>query len=341
MDQTQLDVLFVPVSGAKGSGEAQAALLLAGELLRLHPTIRLAVLLSRHSALAGNLTIPIALLEDSPTRVSAQVIALIHAHRPRVVLFDSTSRLAQLRAARDVGAITIFACWRAKSRKRALSIRKLALWRQFWLLYPPALDQPLSIFERIKLKYLARFELSALGTPAAAPDLLAARALLPQEWTTFVFLTPSGQYAIDEFRAFADALVLAGERVVLSVSAQARAPGHPNLIELERLPNATLLGLISLSARCAINGGLLLLQTVALGVHPLAIALMRDQDPRIARLRALGLCEAGQADARAWPQQLLSKTQIERATQAQRAAQFGIRNGLGDAVQRLMSALEN
>jgi hypothetical protein len=333
-------VLWVPVSGARGSGEAQAALLLLSAWRERRPALRAELLLARESALSESREVPIHLLDATASKASAAVIERIRMRRPRIVVFDSNSRYAQLNAAKSCGAIVVFLNWRASSRRRALAWRKLGLIDHFWQLFPTALDTPPSWWQRFKLGR-ARFRIEDLGTPAPPPDHAAARALLPPDGSEFVLLTPSGAYAVDAFRALADTLVARGMRVVLSVSAPPRAPTHPGLIELERLPAATLLGLIDLATRVVVNGGGLLLQTIALGHAPIAVPLTRDQPARVARLEALSLCVAvapEQLLARA--PQLLDADVLRDRTQVQiQAEALGIRNGLAPIVARLEALL--
>lgn len=337
-----LDILYVPVSGPKGSGEAQAALLLARAMAAANPDLKQLLLLSKHSALAGQTAVDAILLADSPARSNHAVVALIERMRPRVVVFDTSSRRAQLKAAKAVHAKTVFVCWRAKSRRRALALLKLNLWDEFWLLIPPNLDENFSFWERLKLRLLAPFTPLILGALADEADVAAARALLPVAMSRFVFLTPSGQYAVEHFRAIADALIERGASVVLSVSAAPRESAHERLVELGRLPNATLLGLLELSERSLINGGSLLLQAAALGIKPLAMPLVRDQHARVAAMAKLDLCiPATQASS---PEKqsasVLAQPLANRQQQRAMAAAAGIQNGLRPALERLQRLLQ-
>lgn len=335
-----MDILYLPVSGPQGSGEAQAALLLARAMQREMPQLKQCIALSRLSVLANATDVNIHYLNTSPTRDGAAVNALLQALRPRVVIFDSTSRAAQLKAAKAVGAKLIFMCWRATSRRRALALRKLGLWDQFWLLFPLTLEPPLGAWESLKLRW-APFQLSILGPFADAPNIDAARGLLPPGFARFVLVTPSGQYGVEQFRAISEALVARGVNVVLSVSAPPRLPSQPGLLELDRLDNATLLGLLSLSERCLINGGSLLLQALALGLKPLAMPMVPDQPGRIAKLQKLDLCDRAEPSASAGvlAAQLLAQPLVDRVQQQTAANTAQIRNGLPEAVRRLRELL--
>lgn len=336
-----LDVLLVPVSGGGGSGEAQVALLIAAELLRQCPQLRVCVVLARDSVLAGQTRVPSVLLPDSPTRSHPQMLQLLRATTPRLVLFDSTCRRAQVALARRLGARCIFLFWRAKSRQRALALGKLRLWQALWQLTPRSSIAAPGWWERCKLR-LAGLQVQQVGMVAARPDRAAATALLPADWhgQGWWLLCPGGSYATALFRELADALVAAGQRVVLSVQAEPRSERQQRLLELPRLDNAVLLGLADLAGRCVVNGGGWLMQVIALGQRPLALPLMRDQQQRIQAMAALDLCVAAASER--LPQllqQALALPWPERATQRELAATLHIGNSLEPVTARVLAML--
>lgn len=339
----QLDLLLVPASGPTGTGEAQAALLLARNLLRRRPQSRVCVALSATSPLASQNEVQSLLLPDSPTRCNAPMVEFIRAHRPRVVVFDSSCRRRQQAAAVAAGARCIFVCWRSKSRRRALAISKLFRWSEVWLQSPPAAEAPLSRWERVKLAMPGAPKLSTIGPIADPSDLNGANKLLPAGWTNrpFVLLCPGGSYGVELFRELADRLRAQGKYVVLSCSAPPRGKADPALLELPRLPNAVLLGLVQASDQCVLNGGGLLLQSIALGKRPLAVPMARDQSARIRRLAALELCDAAQSlDPTSLAWQVLELPSANSAAQSARARTYQLNDGLTTATSRLQSILD-
>lgn len=341
--ESRLDVLLVPVSGPAGSGEAQLAVLIGKELQRRDPHLRVCVVLAQSSVLAAQTDVPSVLLPDSPTRCTAQILELLQRQRPRLVLFDSSGRRAQLRMARQLGARCIYLYWRAKSRRRALALNKLRYWHALWQLIPDVIEAPLSLWERLKLR-VSGVEHRFIGMPAEHPDGTAAPRLLPAHWQgrQWWLLCPGGRYQVELFRELADRLVAQGQWVVLCVHAQTRPPRHERLHELPRLPNAELLGLADAAQHCIVNGGGLLLQVLALGVRPLALGLMRDQLPRIEKLASQQLCVAGQKleiDALLAQAMHMVSEPLDRVAQQLRAEQLQIVNGLDRLVEQVHTLL--
>ena len=96
-------VLFVPVSGPGGSGELMRCLIVARELRRATPDVDVHFLVARNAVFREAVDFPIHACDDSPTRSTAQVVALLRELRPDVVVFDNAGRTDQLRVARRSG----------------------------------------------------------------------------------------------------------------------------------------------------------------------------------------------------------------------------------------------
>ena len=133
MSQAAPRFLFIPVSGPGGAGEYHRSLAIARALEQRWPGSRIRFVLNRTAPYAHDTPYPGLLLQDSPTRSSAAVIDYIGTERPDVVVFDSSGRLAQYRAARASGAAVVYVSSRAKTRWKGFRWRRMQLLDQNWI----------------------------------------------------------------------------------------------------------------------------------------------------------------------------------------------------------------
>jgi hypothetical protein len=108
--------LFVPVSGPGGAGEYHRSLAVARALEQRWPGCRIRFVLNTSAPYTAASPYAGLRIEDSPTRSNAAVVDYIRNERPDVVVFDSSGRLAQYAAARDVGAGVVYVSSRPKTR---------------------------------------------------------------------------------------------------------------------------------------------------------------------------------------------------------------------------------
>ena len=344
--------LFVPVPGSSGSGELQRARLLARAVKARWPQreVAIAAECSALEAVADPGITPIP-LPGSPTRSTAEVCAAIARMRPAVVVFDSTARVRQLRAAHKAGARVVFLSSRPSARQRGFRLGALLNLHEHWSvelgragtipnrwqrwmlrLFPGVLWRPLGVlFEEPKLEVLAKdlanwmaagpFALFCPGGGGGKVDGLSATEGFAQAARSFVKATG------------ARALVVHGDWP------GERRVATPGMLEVGQQGNGELMTLM-INARFAVIGaGSLLLQALALGVPSIATALASDQP---ARLQALAetlavmapdptredLCEYACA---LWTDPAV---QLELVSHARL---LGLRNGLDHALEVLGS----
>lgn len=288
-------ILFVPVSGGQGSGEAQRCLMLARALrAQAGEDIAIRFLLHKDAPFPRD-EFDVVDLPASPTRSEPEVAAAIADFAPRLCVFDSTLRMTALRAARAAGSRVAYLSVRPHSRWRGLDPRKRDLLDAHFLIAPERLGTRPPWQERLGAKLLPRTRFAYFGVIAERPDHAAAAQILRQHGLqpgTFDLACPGGAgYVVDGLAPMA-LLAAASEtarlrRTVLAVDAR-DTPLPANWIALPRLPNATLMALVGNARLSVVNGGSLLAQALALHAPCLAVPMQEEQAQRIAAFAAHG-----------------------------------------------------
>ncbi len=348
-------VLFVPVSGPGGMGEYTRCRIVADALRRRRPTVETPFALSRLAPYIADAPPPVIELPDTPTRESARMIECIERLRPDVVVFDNAGRTAQIRAAREFGARTVFVSSRPGKRWKAFRWRWLATLDAHWIAYPPFLAGPLSWWERSKLRLRPGVAVTFLGTVFAEPDgarrteFLRSLGILERP---FVLFAPGGggahrrgPAAVEAFtRAAGDVARSTGGPVVLVLG-----PAHVGPLPtidgvrvLGAVPAVDMIALVGAARVVALNGGSTLTQALALGRACVAAAIADDQTERVRRSAALGLIEPSGLDADALAARVtrLATDAGAREDLERRVRELGLRNGLGLAIDGLEALLD-
>lgn len=345
-------VLFVPVSGPGGAGELMRCLIVARELRRATPDVDVHFLVARDAVFREAVDFPIHDCDDSPTRSTPQVVALLRELRPDVVVFDNAGRTEQLRAAKALGARLVFTSRSPRLRWKAFRVSWLALLDEHWIVFPKFVTGGLSSLERLKLRltptYVVR-HLDTLFTPSSADDRrrwLAAHGLEARNYTLFV---PGGRgddhgAAIDPgdlFVAAADefARTTGQASVVLTGRAQPVRPAGANerLLLLPRVRPEEVQHLLAGATRVVSNGGTTLIHALAHGQEIVSVPLAADQARRIRRASRLGVVVAAEPEATAIARAAagLAAEPSRGDTMRRQVARLGLVNGVGEAVAAL------
>lgn len=291
--------LFIPVSGPGGAGEFHRSLALAHAFEHRWPGSRILFVLNRLAPYAASAPYPCLLLDDSPTRRTAEVAAFIDAQRPDAVIFDSSGRLAQYRAARAAGAAVVYVSSRPKTRWKGFRWERMRLFDQHWIVEPEHFGTPPGPYERLKLWLVGRPEIVFLGPPYDEPgadDVAALQARLGLQPGRYVVLCPGGGGDFGDGRDGAAEFAEAARRlreaqplpVVAVLGPRHGEPSSAEPCTLSALPNGVLMGLIRGAAIAAVNGGSLLLQSMSQGTPLVAAPVAGDQAARIRRSARLG-----------------------------------------------------
>lgn len=292
-------ILMVPVSSPQGIGEYMRCLILADALKARWPALDLRFLLSREAPVAASCPYPTDLLERSATLAGAAVDRVLDALRPDLVIFDCAGRARQARQARRLGARVVYVSQHRRKRARGFAWSRLIALDAHWITQFRFIDGDLGPLERLKLRVLGKPAPSFLG-PLHAPPA----AELPVEFAELrgrpysVWAAGGGGHragalsATEHFHAAAAALASPATPALLIAGANYRGPplaAPPGLRVVGSLPHATLMTLAAQAQLIVCGGGDLMGQALALGRNVLAVAVAKDQPPRIAACVARAL----------------------------------------------------
>lgn len=340
-------LLLIPVSGGSGSGELQRALLLARGARLRWPGLPIAIAAAATALpVTPDPGIDQVALPASPTRSSTAVIAAIRSRRPAVVVFDSTARPAQLRAARAVGATVIYLSSRPSARARGFRLGALAQISEHWSV-ELSLDAALpGRYQRWLLRWFRSLRWRPLGTLHEAPD----PARLPPELRSFVdhhpafaLFCPGGGGGDIEGRPVGEAFAEAARAlhapavVVRGDWAAERIEHGDGVLRVGPLANAALMALLQRAELAVLGAGSLLLQALSLEVPCVAVALARDQSARLQMLKAHAAvieCQPRTEYLTAAARRLWSDESQRQALRT-RSQTLGLRNGLEEALTAL------
>jgi UDP:flavonoid glycosyltransferase YjiC (YdhE family) len=329
-------ILFVPVSGAAGSGEVQRCRLLADALCAQSPAIAPHFLLAEGACEVPWPTTP---LSASPTRAVPEVVAAIRALQPDVVVFDGNTRVKAMDAARADGARVVLISSRPSARDRGFRMRRMARLAEHWLVGAELLAHR-GWRERLMRSLHPGVAVRRFATLFAPPVSVAPVLARLGVAAPYVVVCPGGGRHMIDGRSGAQlfgevATQLAREGVAtIAVAAAASAPA----IDAGELPNAELMALLAHADAALLGGGSLLVQALALGVPVLALPLQREQSERVAWLASAAAVTATSSSdvstLAAGVRRLLGDAQA-RANLRQAAAALGLGNGLPEAVAAL------
>lgn len=342
--------LFVPVSGGSGSGELQRSRLLARAALTAYPDLPVAIAAERQAlavaADAGVLAVP---LPGSPTRSTREVCAAIAQLAPAVVIFDSTARTQQLRAAQRAGARVVFISSRPSARSRGFKLGAMRHLDEHWSVELGRAGTIPNRWQRWMSRWFPRVLWRPLGVLFEPP----MQGQIPKDladWMAqepFALFCPGGGGGTVDGLSATEGFAQAARGFVKATGARAlvvhgdwssdRRVATPGMLEVGLQANGELMSLM-INARFAVIGaGSLLLQALALGVPCIAVALARDQP---ARLQALAETLAVMAPdpTRSDLTEYASALWTDPAVQLElvsHARLLGLRNGLDHAIEVL------
>jgi glycosyltransferase involved in cell wall biosynthesis len=229
---------------------------------------------------------------------------------------------------------------------------------QHWIAQPRFFGGEPTAYERLKLRLVGRPELVILDTlhePIVAGEVQALQQRLGLVPGRYLLLCPGGggtfEPGSDPARVFVEAAALLAsartEPVVVVVgprmhAALAAETWPASLTILPHLPNGQLLGLLREAVVVAVNGGSLLLQSVAQGVPLVAAPIAGDQAARIDACAQRGAAVAAPLNAKALAAAMTALLDDPVACAALRAGttQLALRNGVDTATEAVARLLE-
>jgi predicted glycosyltransferase len=348
------NILFVPVSGAYGTGEYARSLAIAQAAQQRWRHADIRFVLSREAPYAASVPFAATLLDSSPTFHSAAVIQLIEKFRPHVVVFDNAGRTTQLRAAHRAGARVVYISARARQRRKAFRWRWMSMIDEHWIAYPAFIAGALNVVERFKLARLRRpvvRYLDVMLARATAADRDAIMSRVGFNSASYALVVPGGgtghpraRDAAQQFSAAARALARDGVPVVYVGPAEGRddLSECATLRSFESLPQAQLAELMRGARLVVANGGSTLLQAIASGAACIAVPIAQDQGLRIRRCAAAGVAIPASLDAASIENTVngLLRDEPSCAALAKRARDLGLADGVEIALSALGRLIE-
>ncbi|ABI58139.1 hypothetical protein ACN2MM_00025 [Alkalilimnicola ehrlichii MLHE-1] len=348
-------VLFVPISGREGSGEYYRLLTLAKGLSQRCPDWSLQFVVNRSARVERPAFIRVHELEGTPKRNPNRLSNLIQQLRPQVVVFDSTLRPWMLRAARSVGARTVYVSWRPRTRRLGFARKHLRLLDEHWLVGDPG-DLRLTFGERCRLMAAgSRTAIRFFSALMPLPDQQAAdtllRRLAPGADGYVFFCSGGGGTSVGgrpSSEIFQRAARLFHARTGVPVVFVAgplsshRLSDQPGRLELRSVPSEVFVALVA-RARLAVSGGGSMIQQVLSARVPCVgvAAGGNDQPQRIENLAAQGRIVPADADDEgiASAVEALHADPDRQARILANGAERAYANGTPEAVDRLIALI--
>ncbi|GAB4173978.1 MAG: hypothetical protein Kow0020_09350 [Wenzhouxiangellaceae bacterium] len=299
--------LFVPASGASGSGEVYRALAIAQALRRIAPAVETHLLLSHQAQIEPDSHVRVHRLTDTPARAGDEVLAVIDRLHPALAVFDGSGRTRQMAAVRQRGGRVVWISNRPGRRRRAFwpqRMRHIDL--HLMVGHPPPRLGPFS-------RTLARIggvQLTTARAIATPPGPLVAEIARIAEREPAVFVAGGGGQR-QAGRPVTEIFHDAAERFHQQTGCPAvviYGPLHPGtprthsiVPSLPALPPAALAALLARASLVVSGAGNMLSNQVLLARKPCVMTATggHDQPTRLARYAEIGAVLAAPLDAEA------------------------------------------
>lgn len=303
--------LFAPSSGPAGSGEYYRCLTLARGLQQRRPDLKIHFLLHAEAAVERDDRFVYHSIRATPTRAGSEVLAFIQQLEPVLVVFDSSGRTRYMRAARRLGAATVWISDRPIKRFKAFRPHQMC-WLDLHLIIDLGAGGRMRLHERLLARLCPRTQVRVVDGIVEAPDPAALEAELPgildRSTSLGVFVAGGGGYrhagrpvpeilheAAREFstKTGLQALVVAGPQYRGQL---APASGVDVIQALSTGALGALLG----QARVAVTGAGAMISAQMLAAGSAAVLVAAggsDQPRRIRRLTARGLAHSARLEA--------------------------------------------
>ncbi|QSX37384.1 hypothetical protein [Shewanella sedimentimangrovi] len=344
-------LLFIPVSSAEGIGEYMRSMIIAEGVKRRWPEADIHFILSREAPYANTCPFKTHQVARSPTKEVAAVNRLMAELKPNIVIFDASGRRSQLACAKRNGAAVVFISQHKRKRARGMKWSRARHTDRHWVAQPSFAIEPLSRWERFKLKLLGLVSPRHLGMVFMPPDE-ARRETLQAKWQLqhgqyLLVNAGSGGHKLGVGLAadiFADAAAaLARELGIRTVMIYGdNYPKQPvendDVVAIKSLNNEDFISLLSGAKAAILSGGGTVLQAIALGVPVLGVPVAKDQPARLQACEAEGLIKVAASEtlvesARAFIQpQVLQQLSQALASQSQGN---GLQQALADIAELL------
>ena len=294
-------LLFIPVSSLEGIGEYARSLIIAKSCLDKWPSLKIYFVLNKDVKYADSCPFEVLKTHGSPTKDSDAVDNILEKIKPDFVLFDASGRAANFHKAKAVGAKVAFISQHKKKRDRGLKLNRILSVDQHWVVQPDFLIEPLSLYQRCKLKLLAKHQPKNIGpvfNSRSNSDIesILGKYSLPQ--TFFLFNVGSGghkkskEYCVE--KVYQAAKVFARQSgihciVILGENYPGILPSNNDVTCIQSLEHDEFIALLVMAKGRLVSAGDTVLQCIALLLPSVAVAVSSDQPKRLKTCTSLGL----------------------------------------------------
>ncbi len=304
--------LFVPVSTPEGIGEYMRSKIIADEVMNRWPNAKIDFVLNRHVSYIGDCPYSTHLVDDTPTKKINEVNQLITELKPDVVIFDAAGRKAQLKHAHRMGAKVIFISQHRRKRSRGMKLERALVTDSHWVVQPKFIIGDISRFDKFKLDLIKREHPIFTGSIFTSPTSELQQALydkyeIKQGKYLLYSAGSGGHYLKNELAAdlFAQVAKTVYQKSGIS-SLIVFGPNYPKHVpeiegvqSISHLDSSEFINLLSGAKAAVLSGGDTLMQSIALKIPTLAVAISKDQLQRIDRCVAANIilaCGSGQQE---------------------------------------------
>jgi len=348
--------MFVPASGPAGSGEYYRCLAIARALRRRRPGCVIHFACHREAGVERDAGMVYHLLDDTPTRQTQPLTALLASIVPDLVVFDSAGRQRLHRAARRVARAVVWISDRPNKRRRGFRLRAMPNFDLHLIAAPGIRCPKLTLRERLKHRLAPHLTIRFFSgiapepSPGGAAEVLGRLGLIAGDYVAFVAGGGGYQHAgrpVPEILvdAAADLRRRTGLKVVVVMGPQYQGQmrTHPEVIILDHLATEDLTTLLASSRTAVIGAGsMMVTQALAAGVAVVLVPAGGDDQPaRIRYMAAKGMALAApmRVDAIAATAERLAGSAELRKQQAAAAAANALRNDVDTVASALLELL--
>ncbi|CAM3407802.1 glycosyltransferase family 9 protein [Shewanella violacea] len=314
-------ILFVPVSTTEGIGEFMRSKIIADEVMNRWPKAKIDFVLNRHVSYIGDCPYSTHLVDDTPTKKIREVNQLITELKPDLVIFDAAGRKAQLKHAHNMGAKVIFISQHRRKRSRGMKIARARVTDSHWVVQPKFVIGDISRFDKFLLGLIKRKHPIYTGSIFTSPTSEQQKALFDQydikQGEYLLYSAGSGGHSLKNGLA-ADLFAQVAKTIFRETgipSLMVFGPNYPKslpdlegVIAIPHLNTCEFINLLAGAKAAILSGGDTMLQSIALKIPTLAVAISKDQPGRINSCVAANLilaCGSEQLDILTKTRQLL------------------------------------
>lgn len=342
-------IIFLPVSGPKGSGEYIRSLAVAQGISQTWKNVQIQFIINRNAVYAGTLPFKCHLIDRSPTLEPKAVKNIIKKEKPDLCIFDSSGRTSVFRTLKKMGTPIVFISSRKRPRRKAFSPKWLPYITQHWIAQPAFAAGPLTKWEQLKLKITRSDPPYFLETLFPIPNdekrAKLKNTLAIGDEPYIVFSSGGGgkhnQKGKQAPEIFAEAASIVAQKsgkkciAVMGPNYNGRLPEHDGVILVPAFANDEFIELIHDAEILVIGGGSIIAQGLANKKVCVAIPTAGDQHARIQKAEELQVIVSSDLDGKDISKAVLMLLEDKKCYKRlqEKVNTLNIKNGLPDAIQ--------